>query len=318
MLGILALLIGAVSFTVATRWRDLVGNPRPASVAADAAREIMTLKAQIEALNARVAALEKSAASAQSAGASLGDAGTRLATMDTRLAALESQIAHAADRDVVVGLQQRLARLEMENTGEMLRRAAATLALANLMRAAESAAPFKEELAALVIIAPNDPALASLRPLADSGVQPIAALRARFPDAARTALDADRTNAAGGNLFARLWAGLRRLVSIRRVGNVRGTTDADRLARAQADLDRGDLSAAVTETRNLTAPATMAMAPWLKDAEAHLAVDRAVRDMDLRIAQTLAAPSQTPQQLPAEIPPGARQSTGPTPPASAP
>jgi hypothetical protein len=203
----------------------------------------------------------------------------------------------------------------------MLRRAAATLALANLVRAVESAVPFKTELAALAVVAPNDAALTVLRPLADSGVPPMTTLRARFPDAARAALDADRTNAAGGNLFARLWAGMRRLVSVRRVGNVQGTTDADRLARAQADLDRGDLSAAVMETRNLTPPAAMAMAPWLKDAEAHLSLDRAVSDMDARIAQSLAAPappSPEQQPLPVEIPPSARQSTGPTPVAPAP
>jgi hypothetical protein len=294
MLGILVLLIGAVGFTVANHWRDLTGNTAPSrlsTAAADPTREITALRTQIDALEARVAALEKSAMAAQSAGASLGDAAARIGTMDTRLAALESQIARAADRDVLVALQDRLARLEMQNTGEMLRRAAATLALANVARAAESAMPFKAELAALAVVVPNDPALGALRPLADSGVPSLATLRARFPDAARAALDAERVRAAGGNLFARLWVSVTRLVSIRPIGDVQGTTDADRLARAQADLDRGEVPAAVTEVQNLTGAAAMAMASWRKGAEAHLAVDRAVADMDARIAQALAAPA---------------------------
>jgi hypothetical protein len=213
---------------------------------------------------------------------------------------------------VVVALQDRLARLEMENTGEMLRRAAATLALANVARASESAMPFKAELAALAVVVPNDPALGTLRPLADSGVPSVATLRARFPEAARAALDAERVSAAGGNLFARLWASVRRLVSVRRIADVQGPTNGDRLARGQADLDRGDVSAAVTEIRNLTGAAAMAMASWRRDAEAHLSVDRAVADMDARIAQALAQaapPPLSPQPLPAEIPPNARQST---------
>jgi hypothetical protein len=187
-------------------------------------------------------------------------------------------------------LQDRMARLESESSGPGLRRAANILALATLARAAGEARSFKSQFDAMSALAPDDPTVSSLAPYAVQGVPTLAMLRARFPEAERTALDAERARNPGAGIFGRLWASLAGLIRVRRVGDVSGNTSADYLARAESDIGRADLAGAADETRGLTGPAAAAMAAWLKDAQARIAVDRALNDMDLRIVQALAAP----------------------------
>jgi hypothetical protein len=143
----------------------------------------------------------------------------------------------------------------------------------------------------MVALFPADPGVSALAPFAALGVPTLSMLRARFPEAARTALDAERGRDAGNGMFGRLWAGFTGLVRIRRVGEVSGNSTAAHLARAEIDMNRGDLTSAVAETRALANPSAAAMAPWLKDAEARMEVDRALDDIDLRIVQALATPS---------------------------
>jgi hypothetical protein len=71
---------------------------------------------------------------------------------------------------------------------------------------------------------------------------------------------------------------------------VAGTTTEDRLARAQADLTRGDLASAVMETRSISGAAATPLQSWLKDADARLALDSAVADMNVRIVRALGTP----------------------------
>jgi hypothetical protein len=241
------------------------------------------LKERIDALEARVAMLE-----GQSQGAAPDIA--------ARLTAIEAQIARAGDRETQGELLARMARLESQNSGETLRRAASVLALATLARATRDSSPFRPELDALSGTEANDPVIATLQPIADTGAPTTAMLAARFADTARATLDAERKVQAS-SLFARLWASIAGLVSIRPVGSAEGNTTADRLARAEAALGRGDLAAAVRETEALSGPAAGAIAPWLKDARARLTIERAVAQMESRIVQALAAassPSATP------------------------
>ena len=291
-IGIVVLLIGAIALTL-PELRLLGQSPATAKAPASLA----DLDRAVTALDARMAGLEKSAAATQPASAALSEVAARLDAIEPRLAALEAEMTRAADRDALAGLQDRVTRLERENASAMLTRAAATLALANLAHAAESGMPFTPEWEALSALAPGDPALPALQPLAASGVPSLAALAARFPGAARASLDAERVDAADGNFFARLWAGLTRLVSVRRVVTVEGNTTQDRLARAQADLDNGDSAGAVMEVQGVTGAAATSIAPWLMDAQARLAADRAVAEMNARIVAALAAPSpQAPTQ----------------------
>ena len=274
-IAVLVLLVGAVSLTIQ--------RLRTGTVEADLTREIAAMTREVEAMNARVAMLESASSGAQSTSAQLAD-------LAMRLGAIEGNVARAADRDALIQLQDRIARLENRSPNEMLKRATATLARANLVRATESGTSFRAELDALRATAPEDPALGLLQSAADRGVPTRTILTARFADSARAALDAERSQGIDGNFAARLWASMRRLVTVRRVRGVEGTTTEDRIARAQAACDRGDLSGAVLEVREISGASGAPLEPWLKDAETRLAVDSAMADMIARSLQALAAP----------------------------
>jgi hypothetical protein len=239
------------------------------------------------------------------------DLATRLGGVEARLNAVENTLARAADRDVQTALQSRVARLESESSGEALRRAGAVLALATLARAAGEARPFKPQLDAIVALAPDDPAITALSPYAAQGAPTVALLAARFPDAARGALDAERTANAGNGIFAKLWSSVTGLVRVRRIGDVTGGTSADKLARAESDLNRGDLASAILETQGLEGEAQAAMAAWLKDALARQSIDSAIGQMESRIVEALAAPSPAASPPPRQPPAGPAQRNAP-------
>jgi hypothetical protein len=293
----LVLLAGGITLTVQWVRTANASDVKLAKMAGD----ISTMKTSIETLNARVATLEQSSSEARAVS-------PQLAELTMRLGALESDVARAADRDTIGQLQDRIARLESRAPSEMLKLAAATLARANLARAAQDGAPFGAELAALRAADAEDPAPGLLQAAADEGVPTRATLAARFPQAARAALDAEHSS-AGGNFTSRVWASLRRLISVRRVDDSEGPATENRLARAQAALNRGDLAAAVMEVRGVSGAAATRLAPWVKSAESRIALDRAVAGLNARIVQTLAA--QPAIATPSEIPPSARETNRP-------
>ena len=239
------------------------------------------------------------------------DLATRLGGVEARLNAVENTLARTADRDVQTALQSRVTRLESESSGEALRRAGAVLALATLARAAGDARSFKPQLDAMVVLAPDDPAITALGPYAAQGAPTVAMLAVRFPDAARGALDAERTANAGAGIFAKLWSSVTGLVRVRRIGDVTGGTSADKLARAESDLNRGDLASAILETQSLEGEAQAAMTPWLKDAVARQSIDGAIGQMESRIVEALAAPVPAVPPPPRQPPAGPAQRTTP-------
>jgi hypothetical protein len=278
-LAVVALLVGAGFFARQEVVRRLAVEPQITELRS----EIGALKNGEQALDARVTALQNSPPSP--------DLAAQLKTVEMRLAEAERMLSRAADQQALQTLQDRLARVESGSPGEMLKTAAAMLARANLARAAQASGGFKPEWEALRAIAPDDPAVGSLQPYADLNVPTQSAVLASFAEAARASLAADQQANGDGNLASRLWASLRGLISVRRVGDVEGTTNEEHLARAQADADRDDLSGAVKEVQAVTGPAATALDAWLKSAEARLAIDGAVLDMSTRIIQALAAPS---------------------------
>jgi len=298
---ILIVVLAAVGFTVATHRGAFNGStPLPSDRIANletrvnqlagaqsagtgiSTNDATSLKDRVDALEARLSALEMQAQSAPGS-----------PDIASRLAALEAEVARAGDKETQGELLGRVTRLESQNSGESLRRAGSVLALATLARATRDASSFRVELDALAGTAPNDPVIAVLQPIADTGAPTTAILAGRFAQVARATLDAER-KAGATDIFSRLWASVTGLVSIRPVGNAEGSTTADRLARAEAALGRDDLATAVRETEALTGAAASTMAPWLKDARARLTIERAVAQMDARIVQALvAAPAQS-------------------------
>jgi hypothetical protein len=225
----------------------------------------------LDKLSGRIAALEKTAPPA--------DLAERLDSfaLKTGVTALEARVGH----------------LEDQNAAGMLRRAAAMLALADLVRATEREQPFRNQLDALRALIPNAPEIAELSRHAATGVPTVATLAARFHRDIDGAIAAERTSHAN-NWIERVWYDFVNLVSVRRVGNVAGNDTESRLARAEFALKNGDLAAAVKEVQGLDAPARKAVAAWLKDAEARLAVDRDARALTRRIVSAATDMQETP------------------------
>ncbi len=226
----------------------------------------------------RVTNLE-SAPVTPSAPAVPGGPDPRITQLSARLSAIENAV--PAD------LAARLNDLEQTNNREMLVRAGRILALGDLSRAASGSGPFSNELAAAMTTMPEQNLFDAFRPHANDGVPVAAQLSARFAEAARQALAAERSDAAE-NIFARMWNAFTGLISIRRVGDVEGNDSTARLARAEAALERDDLAAAVNEVRGLQGAAAQSMSAWLEDAEARLEIETAIAGVNARIVQTLA------------------------------
>jgi hypothetical protein len=174
-------------------------------------------------------------------------------------------------------LAARVTKLESQDVAGAIRRSAAALALANLVRASEGASGFRSELQSLAAIMPDAPEAKDLARYA-KGIPTEAMLESSFPRAADAALAADRRAHAAGWLD-RLWVNISSLVTIRRVEARAGDDTESRLSRANASLANHDLEGAIREMQRLDATARDAASPWLAQAHARAAVDRDLRTL---------------------------------------
>ncbi|MCE9648297.1 MAG: hypothetical protein K8R18_01615 [Parvibaculum sp.] len=186
-------------------------------------------------------------------------------------------------------MEMRVAALEAKKDDpDAAARAALGLALSNLSRAATGPGPFKGELDVVASFLPKEPELAALRDAAASGVPTEASLKARFPVLVQNVLDAERQAASDG-LFQRFVANARKLITVRRTGEITGTDTDAVLARMEERLKLDDLPAAVVEAKGLTGAAAEAAKPWLKDAQARVATTQLLRDLTAHVTTRLAA-----------------------------
>ena len=201
-------------------------------------------------------------------------------------AAAATTLAPAAAPDTALG--DRVARLESAS-GRVNDAAAQALAAASLSTAAEGSAPFGQDVAAYARLAPGDPDLAALAPLAARGAPSRAALAAAFPDMASAAAAASRTPGKDAGYLAHLWAMLGRVVVVRNVDPRRGGADG-LLARAGAAAASGDLDLAVRDIDALPAPARASLAEWRAAAERRIAIDQLIGDLRARALAGLTQP----------------------------
>ncbi len=156
--------------------------------------------------------------------------------------------------------------------------------------AAASGNPIGPGLATLRALAGDDPhlaaAIAELDTVASRPVPSFESLAARFSTAATAALQAAQAEAApaatGGPLDAWWREMVRRLsaaVTIRKVGEVTGDDPAARVARAEQRLAAHDLAGAVEALASMTGAPARAVAGWLDDARARLALDKGLADL---------------------------------------
>lgn len=173
------------------------------------------------------------------------------------------------------------------------RREALMLAVAQIATPVQQGTGYETEMAALTRLAGDEPAmtepLSVLRGHAATGAPTLAVLRDRFPEAAAAAVRADRAGESQSVLGETLNR-IAGLVSLRRTGQVEGETVEARTARAEEALDRNDLPAAITEMAALDGPAGEAIAGWLAEARARLAVDTALTSLRSHAVAALSQP----------------------------
>jgi hypothetical protein len=192
----------------------------------------------------------------------------------------------------VARLNARVATLEAQQS-HASQAAAAALAASAVVDAAQGTGPFADELSSLRAISPPSPELAALARLAPMGAPSRTALAASFPEYAAQAASAARApdNQGGGekaSLGDRIVYELSRVVSLRRVGDVPGDSVDALLARAERQLQDGDLDRALRTLDRLPPGARDALAPWRGRAERRAEIDRNAQALRARALQTLA------------------------------
>jgi hypothetical protein len=187
--------------------------------------------------------------------------------------------------EAVAKLSGRLDQLESAQS-RTAENAAEALAASALMDAAQTSRPFPDELAALAAVSPPSAELRSLRRLAETGAPSRAALAAQYPDYAARAAGAART--PGEGVLARIQAALARVVVVRRVGEVAGNGVDALLARAERDVQDGDIDHALRTLDRLPPAGQAAMAPWRAQAEQRAELDRRVSALRAEALEDLA------------------------------
>lgn len=179
----------------------------------------------------------------------------------------------------------RLDALEADR-GRLATASASALAASALMQAAQGSRPFAPEVKAVADLAPSLD-LRALQADAERGAPSRAALAASFPDYAARAASAARTPGEGAGVLARVGHALSRVVALRRVGEVPGDGPDAILARAERQIDDGDIVGALATLEALPADAKDALGPWRDRAERRAKIDREVARIRAQALQEL-------------------------------
>jgi hypothetical protein len=162
------------------------------------------------------------------------------------------------------------------------------LAAAELSEASQSSRPFADQLAALDRILPDSSALRALRPLAALQTPSRTALAADFVDQADHVAVVSRAAPKGAGLVAQISHALAGVFAIRRVDKLTGNSPDAVLARAQRQVDDGDLEAALVTLNALPPQGLKAIGPWRARAAQRVEVDRLVAAIRASAAEDLA------------------------------
>lgn len=267
--------------------------------------EAAELVAADEALQSRVAALENAEPPAEPESLSqLAEATTALQTnlseleetvssLTDRIAALEAtpvpelptdnattddvaalQSALDAQRAEIEALAERAAEAEAKAASEASK-ILARAALARVLTAVETGETFSPALGDLEDVTPVD-VPEPLRTAAENGVPRLSDLQSSFPDAARTALSAIRSETPEADVQG-ISGFLRRTLGARSVTPREGDDPDAVLSRAEAAVRTGDLGAALDELQGLPEAGKDAMRDWLDAAAARKNAQDAAR-----------------------------------------
>lgn len=262
----------------------LAALPAPPDAAALAAEARSAAEAALAALETRLSAIEK-----RPAGTGGGVSDAALAAYDRDLQALKAAVegqgaagagateelkalAEATESQLaaVTSEAERL-RAEAEAAGKA---ALAQAAVTRIQAALEAGGPFASAVAELTETGHDVPAV--LTEAATSGVPTLPDLQRDFPDAARAALDAALKADMGESWTDRVAAYLRTQTGARSLKPLEGDDPDAVLSRAEAALEAGEVSVALTELAALPEAAQPALADWTAAAARREAASAAV------------------------------------------
>lgn len=275
-------------------WRDKLGLATP-----EPGFELENLRAELSAASARLAQLEARPATADESRLAaleqaLKSAPATGATPTAEIESLAKQVAElkrsAADAAALLRLADRIEQTEAGLRELQAKRASAAallLAVGQLREAVNLGLGFDAELRTVKILSGEDAALGraldSIKDKAAAGIATRASLNARFETLAPAIIRAELLP-EGEGWVRRMLDKLLSLVTIRREdGGAAGVFAAAVIGRTQAALNRADLATAIAELQLLSAGPAETAAPWLAEAQARLAADRAVSELSAQV-----------------------------------
>lgn len=276
-------IVGGLIALLAAGSMQYAGVLPSSSADSGSSTELAALKSQVASLQQQIAqapkgqtadtsALEQRLAALESSTASGGDASAKISQLETTVSTLQSE--RAAEDQKIASLTQRLDAAETKiNEPRDDVEVARAIASAALKAAIDRGGPFLTELDTLSKVTPDDPAIQSLRPFANTGVPTRAELVRRFPDVANAMLTALRPTDPNEGIFDRLANSAMSLVKVRPVGNVEGEGDDAKIARMEDKLQNGDLKGAALEWDALPEAAKTASADYKKSLDARIQVE---------------------------------------------
>lgn len=237
------------------------------------------VETQVEALTRQVETLRRDVADAPALARLPGE-------VESLARQIDSLHKTTADAATLLRLYARVDEAEKTLRELQARHASAAgllLAAGQLREAVDRGLPFDDELRAVKVLAGEDAevtaALEVLRPYAETGIQTRIGLASRLDRLAPEIVRAEMLPEEPGwsrNAANRMLS----LVSVRREpGVVAGNDASSILARAEADLHGGDLPGAISELNALVLGPAEAAAPWLAQAKARIAADKAVSEL---------------------------------------
>jgi hypothetical protein len=202
------------------------------------------------------------------------DVAAAVAPVEKRIAGVEQKLSGVVERD-----QDRQANAE---------RIVLSLELANLKRVMETGQPYAAPLAQIEKLAGKSLDLTPLKAYQAKGVTPATRLTDTFPEVARSILDTERELQTSSTMD-RLLASARSVVQVRRTGaDIAGDSPEAVLARTEALLQSGNLPQAATQIASLDAKLLKPVDGWLKQLEARVTVDKAVKALEDKLKTSLA------------------------------
>ncbi len=256
---------------------EAVASLRSAASAAGPSDEVASLGRRLAEVESRIAALAAEPGSREAVAA----LDTLRTQSSARMTVLERE--NDALRKLIAALEGRMAGLENRPAAVAgtTRTNSLVVAVGQLREAARGTAPFAEALATVDALAAEDATLkadiATLAPYSKAGVPDLTALRLQF-DRISARIASEAFVPKGESWIDRTLQQLSRLVTVRRSGSEAAARDDEngRVVRAELRLAAGDLAGAVSALDGLSGRAAELAAPWLKQAQTRLAVDRAV------------------------------------------